>query len=189
MTDLARLLVRLVVGGLLAGHGAQKLLGWFGGPGPDGTAAMMDSMKLRPARGWAFLAGASELGGGLLTALGALNPLGPLAILGSMTMATTKVHWGKPIWVTSGGAELPVTNGAVAVALALVGPGRLSVDHLLGTGLPRWTLVPGIIGIGLVVGRAVTAAPRGDEEAHAEPAADASAPDDASLAQTEPVPA
>ena len=48
MTDLARLLVRLVVGGLVAGHGAQKLFGWFGGPGPEGTAGMMEQLELRP---------------------------------------------------------------------------------------------------------------------------------------------
>ena len=88
MTDLARLLVRLVVGGLVAGHGAQKLFGWFGGPGPEGTAGMMEQLELRPPRQWALLAGISEFAGGILTALGALNPLGPLGIIGSMTMAT-----------------------------------------------------------------------------------------------------
>ena len=158
MSDLARLIVRLVLGGLVAGHGAQKLFGWFGGGGREATAAMMESLELRPARGWALLAGASELGGGLLTALGMLNPLGPLGILGSMTMATRKVHWGKPIWVTSGGAELPVTNAAVALALALAGPGRYSVDRALGTGLPRWTLVAGVVGISLVMRRALSPA-------------------------------
>jgi putative oxidoreductase len=159
MTDLARLLVRLVVGGLLAGHGAQKLFGWFGGPGPEGTRGMMESLQLRPAGPWAFLAGISEFGGGALTALGALSPLGPLGIIGSMTMATTKVHWGKPIWVTSGGAELPVTNMAIAGALAIVGPGRYSVDRMIGIRLPGWVGVLGLVGIGLTVGRAMQPAP------------------------------
>ena len=155
MTDLARLIVRLVLGGLLAGHGAQKLFGWFGGPGPEGTRGMMESLELRPAKPWAFLAGASEFGGGVLTALGALNPLGPLGIIGSMTMATATVHRGKPIWVTSGGAELPVTNIAVAGAIALVGPGRYSVDHVLGIRLPAWIGLACLAVIGLTVGRAV----------------------------------
>jgi putative oxidoreductase len=155
MTDIARLLVRLVIGGLLAGHGAQKLFGWFGGAGPEGTRGMMESLELRPAHRWAFIAGLSEFGGGVLTALGALNPLGPLAIIGSMTMATTKVHWGKPIWVTAGGAELPVTNMAVAAALALVGPGRLSVDHALGIRLSRMVGLLGVVAIALTVGRAL----------------------------------
>ncbi|HET6649839.1 MAG TPA: DoxX family protein [Candidatus Limnocylindria bacterium] len=155
MTDLARLIVRLVMGGLLAGHGAQKLFGWFGGGGPEGTAGMMESLEMRPAHRWAFLAGASEFGGGILTALGALNPLGPLGIIGSMTMATTKVHWGKPIWTTSGGAELPLTNLSIATALMIVGPGRFSVDHALGIRLPRLVGVLGLIGVALTVGRAM----------------------------------
>jgi putative oxidoreductase len=155
MTDLARLIVRLVVGGLLAGHGAQKLFGWFEGPGPQGTEGMMQSMNMRPPRFWATLAGGSEFGGGLLTALGALNPLGPLGIMGAMSMATAKVHWGKPIWAGKGGAELPLTNLASAAALALVGPGKYSIDHALGIRLPRWIGVVGLLGMGVTLARAM----------------------------------
>ncbi len=139
--------MRLVVGGLLAGHGAQKLFGWFGGGGVKGTAGMMESLEMRPSRAWALLAGLSEFGGGALTALGALNPLGPLGIMGAMSMATAKVHWGKPIWAGAGGAELPLTNIAAAAALALVGPGSYSVDHALGIRLPRWI---GLLGVGAI---------------------------------------
>jgi putative oxidoreductase len=100
---------------------------------------------MKPGKPWAILAGASEFGGGLLTLLGALNPLGSIATMGAMGMATAKAHWGKPIWVTQGGAELPVTNAALALALGLVGPGKLSVDHALGIKLPRrLVLVPGL---------------------------------------------
>src|SRR5438093_8276308 len=109
MRDLSLLLVRLTVGGLLAGHGAQKLFGAFDGPGLKGAAGMMHSIGIRPGDRWAFMAGLSEFGGGSLTAAGLLGPLGPIAAMGSMVMAATTVHWGKPIWVTSGGAELPVT--------------------------------------------------------------------------------
>lgn len=155
MTDLARLVVRLVVGGLMAGHGAQKLFGWFGGGGVEGTTGMMEAMEMRPPRQWALLAGLSEFGGGAMTAVGALSPVGPLGIIGAMSMATVKAHWGKPIWNTKGGAELPVINLASAAALALVGPGRYSIDRALGIRLPRWIGVLGLLGVGLALARAM----------------------------------
>lgn len=135
--DAGLLILRLVVGGLLAGHGSQKLFGWFSGPGLKGTAGMVESMGFKPGPPWAVVASASEFGGGVLTATGLLHPLGPIGTLGSMFVAATKVHWGKPIWVTKGGAELPVINMAVALALTMTGPGRFSLDHLLGIRLPR----------------------------------------------------
>ncbi|SRR5579884_514320 len=137
VADVGLLLLRLVVGGLLAGHGSQKLFGWFSGPGLKGTAGMVESMGFKPGPPWAAAASASEFGGGMLTATGLLHPLGPIGTLGSMFVAATKVHWGKPIWVTKGGAELPVINMAVALALTLTGPGRFSLDRLLGIRLPR----------------------------------------------------
>src|SRR5215210_7559944 len=100
MKDLALLILRLTFGGLMAGHGSQKLFGWFGGHGLKGTTGWLESMGFRPGKPWAILASLSEFGGGVLTALGALNPIGPLTTMGAMEMATAKVHWGKPIWVT-----------------------------------------------------------------------------------------
>ncbi len=144
MNDLAFLTLRLTAGALLAGHGAQKLFGWFGGHGFEGTAKWLESLKLQPGHLWALAAGLSEFGGGVLTLLGFLNPLGPLGMIGSMSMATARVHWGKPIWVTSGGAELPVTNMAIATALLAAGPGKYSLDSALGTRLPRWVALPGL---------------------------------------------
>lgn len=137
MKDVALLLLRLITGGLLAGHGSQKLFGWLGGYGLEGTANWLESsLGLKPGKPWATAAGAAEFGGGLLTALGLFNPLGPIGIIAAMIMATAKVHWGKPIWVTEGGAELPVTNVAIASALALAGPGRYSLDRALGIRIP-----------------------------------------------------
>jgi len=138
MRSIGVLLVRLVVGGLLAGHGAQKLFGAFGGAGMEGTAGFLESKQLRPGTVWAPVAGGSEFFGGLLTLLGFLNPMGPVLAMGAMFMAWAKVHLGKPVWATQGGAELPLTNLAVLSALTLAGPGRLSVDGLLGIRLPRW---------------------------------------------------
>lgn len=137
LRDLGLLATRVTTGGLLAGHGAQKLFGAFGGYGIEGTGGFMESLGMRPGKRMAMLAGASEFGGGLLTALGLLSPLGPLASIAAMAVATGTAHRGKPIWATAGGAELPVTNIGVNVALALGGPGRLSLDSLLGIRMPR----------------------------------------------------
>jgi putative oxidoreductase len=151
VNESAPLIVRLVQGSLMAGHGAQKLFGSFGGPGLEGTSGFMEMLGMRPGRPWAYLAGLSELGGGVLTALGLLNPLGPLGIIGAMSMATRKAHWGKPIWVTEGGAELPVFNIAVATALMIREPDRYSLDRVLGIRLPAWVGPLGLVGIILTV--------------------------------------
>jgi putative oxidoreductase len=149
--DLAPLIVRLAQGSLMAGHGAQKLFGSFGGPGLEGTSGFMEMLGMRPGRPWAYLAGLSEFGGGVLTALGLLNPLGPLGVIGAMAMATRKAHWGKPVWVTEGGAELPLLNIAVSTALMIREPDRYSLDRVLGIRLPAWVGPLGLVGIILTV--------------------------------------
>jgi putative oxidoreductase len=151
VNDLAPLIVRLAQGSLMAGHGAQKLFGAFNGPGLDGTSGFMEMLGLRPGRPWAFTAGLSEFGGGVLTALGLLNPLGPLGIIAAMSMATTKAHWGKPIWVTEGGAELPVLNLAISTALMIREPDKYSLDRVLGIRLPTWVGPLGLAAILLTV--------------------------------------
>ena len=151
VNDSAPLIVRLVQGSLMAGHGAQKLFGSFGGHGLEGTSGFMEMLGLRPGRPWAVLAGLSEFGGGVLTALGLFNPLGPLGVIGSMSMATAKAHWGKPIWVTEGGPELPVLNTAISTALMIREPDRYSLDRLLGIRLPGWVAPVGLAAIILTV--------------------------------------
>lgn len=136
--DLGLLLLRLVLGLLLAGHGAQKLFGLFGGHGLKGTAGFLGSMGLRPARLWAFLAGFSEFAGGLLLAFGLLTPLGAVAVIAAMLMAILTVHSQK-LWVTEGGMEYNLVLVAGAAALALTGPGSLSLDAALGLSVP-WVL-------------------------------------------------
>ncbi|HEY8744128.1 MAG TPA: DoxX family protein [Chloroflexota bacterium] len=136
MKDVGPLVLRVVSGGLMAGHGAQKLFGAFGGPGRHGTAGFMESLGLAPGHLWGAAAGASEFGGGALLALGLLNPLGPIGVISAMTMATGTAHRGKPIWAMAGGAELPVINMAAALAIAIGGPGAFSLDHVLGIKVP-----------------------------------------------------
>ncbi len=151
VNESAPMIVRVAQGSLMAGHGAQKLFGSFGGPGVEGTSGFMEMLGMRPGRPWAYLAGLSEFGGGVLTALGLFNPLGPLGVIGSMAMATRKAHWGKPIWVTEGGAELPVLNIAISTALMIREPDRYTLDRVLGIRLPRWVGLVGLVGVILTV--------------------------------------
>ena len=151
VNEAAPMIVRVVQGSLMAGHGAQKLFGSFGGPGLEGTSGFMEMLGMRPGRPWAYLAGLSEFSGGVLTALGLLKPLGPLGVIGAMSMATRKAHWGKPIWVTEGGAELPVLNIAISTALMIRESDGYSLDRLLGIRLPAWIGLVGLVGIILTV--------------------------------------
>lgn len=145
--DLSLFVLRLSVGLLLAGHGAQKLFGWFGGSGLQVTTKWLQTMGFRPAFLWALLAGSLEFGGGLLFALGLLSPLGSLMIAASMLTAIAKVHWPK-LWAATGGFELPLVNLAVVVAVGLAGgPGALALDSVYGTTLPPGTFFVG----GLIV--------------------------------------
>ena len=127
-SDVGLLILRMVVGLYLAGHGAQKLFGWFEGPGMEKLTGAFRTMGLRPAPFWAFMAGISEFGGGVLTALGLLAPLGPLGIIAAMIMANIVGHRGKGLWAAKGGRELPLTYLAAALALALLGPGAYALD-------------------------------------------------------------
>jgi len=131
------LILRLVVGLIVAAHGAQKLFGWWGGPGMSGWTGAMTRMRMRPAVAWAWLSALSELGGGLLFALGFLSPLGSMAIAGSMLVAIALVHLAKGFWVGKGGYEFNLSLLAAAIALALSGPGALSLDALFGIHPPE----------------------------------------------------
>lgn len=130
--SLGLLVIRVLVGVLFAGHGAQKLFGWFGGAGPDGTAATFERAGLRPGRLHARLAGLGELGGGALLALGLLTPLAAAALIGVMTAAVIVVHAHNGLWITQQGYEYNLVLAAVAFALVAVGPGAWSLDHALG---------------------------------------------------------
>lgn len=154
-TDAGLLVLRLVVGLLFIGHGAQKLFGWFEGPGLTGTAAWLGSLGFRPPRFWAVLAGLSEFVGGLLLVLGFLTPLGSLGIIASMLTAIARVHWKSGLWVAKGGFEYPLVNIAVVAVIGLLGAGAISLDALLGTQLPlpiSFWIGLAVVVIGWVVG-------------------------------------
>lgn len=147
--DLALLILRVVVGLYLAAHGAQKLFGWFGGPGLKGTEGFLGGMlRFRAVGLWAPALAFAEFGGGLLTAVGLLWPFGPIAIAASQITATFVVHWAKGPWNTEGGYELTLTNLAIAVALAIAGAGGFSIDRLLGLSIPVWlSVVVGLVAL------------------------------------------
>ena len=159
MTALGLLILRLVVGLTLAGHGAQKLFGWWGGPGMSGWTQIVQRLRIRPAQPWAWIAALSEFVGGLLFALGLLSPIGSLAITGAMLVAIATVHLSKGFWNSKGGYEFNLSILAAVAAVALIGPGSYSLDHALGIHLPEPLIL--IVGtIALIVGVAATLASR-----------------------------
>jgi putative oxidoreductase len=142
------LLLRLVVGLLFAGHGAQKLFGWFGGGGPQGTAAFFSSLGYRMPAVMALVAGLSELGGGLLLATGLLTPLASFLLATVMLNAIATVVWPKGFF---GGYEFELTLATVAIAIAATGPGEISLDAAIG-----WAdNITGIAWASLVLGSAI----------------------------------
>jgi putative oxidoreductase len=146
---IARLLLRLVIGGLFIGHGTQKLFGWFGGPGLDGTAQMFDRLGMRPGRRNAEAAGIAEAGGGAAIAAGFATPVAAAALTGTMLTAIKRVHWNAGPWVSNGGYEYNLVLIAALLTLVEIGPGRLSLDAALGTERcgPRWALLAALLGI------------------------------------------
>jgi putative oxidoreductase len=148
--DLALFVLRVVVGGLFAAHGAQKLFGSFGGHGLAGTGQFFEQLGLRPGRRHATIAGVSEFGGGLLLVLGLLTPLAAAAIVGVMTVAILTVHAPKGWQNAEGGYEYNVVLATTAFALAAAGAGGWSIDHAIGfDGGEGWglaALAAGVLG-------------------------------------------
>jgi putative oxidoreductase len=137
-----RLIARAVIGGLFIGHGTQKLFGWFDGPGPEGTAGMMKSLGIEPAKPNAQAAALSETLGGALLVAGAATPLAAAALIGTMVSAIRLVHAPKGLWATNGGYEFNLVLIAALLAIVDSGPGEPSVDSALGLKDygPRWAL-------------------------------------------------
>ena len=143
--DLGLLLLRLGAGGVLAAHGAQKLLGWFGGGGLEGTGQFMESVGYAPGKASATAAGLAEAGGGTLLALGLATPAAGAAAAGAMAGAAA-VHAPNGFFNAGGGYEYAATLGLTAAGLAVTGPGRLSLDHALGHTVNRGWMVPAALG-------------------------------------------
>jgi len=147
--NLGLLLIRVIFGLVMAGHGSQKLFGWLGGYGIAGTGGFFESLGFRPGRAFATAAALSEFTGGLLLTLGFLGPIGPALILAVMLVAAISVHWRNGLFVATNGVEVPLLNSAVMVGISLIGFGTYSLDYVLGLA-SFWT--PGLIGLALAVG-------------------------------------
>jgi putative oxidoreductase len=148
--DTGLLLLRLLIGGLLAAHGAQKLFGWFSGHGIQGTADFLESLGWRPGRTFAILLGCAELAGGLALAFGAGTPVAAGVVIAVLANAAWVVHRPNGLWNTAGGYEYPLALGGTALALALTGPGQFSLDHVAGLQVPALAGAVLAIGIGLL---------------------------------------
>jgi putative oxidoreductase len=129
--DVGLLVLRVGVGVTFALHGCQKLFGWFGGGGRRGTAAWFASLGFGDGRAATWLAGGSELAGGLGLALGLMTPLSAAAVAGTMTTAAFVNNAQAGFWSVAKGWELNGYLIVVATSVAIAGPGALSLDRLL----------------------------------------------------------
>lgn len=143
-TNVALLILRLIIGLILAGHGAQKL-GWFGGPGLARVRQGFEQRGLKPGWLWIGLAVVGELGGGISVALGFLTPLGAAGIFGAMFMAG-RTHWKNGFWLQKGGYEYTLALLAASIAIGLIGPGGYSLDTLFRIALPE-ALLFGVLAV------------------------------------------
>ena len=143
------LVARVVLGLMMAAHGSQKLFGWFGGYGLTAVGGFFEMLGFRPGRFFATTAAVSEFASGLLIALGLLGPIGPALMLAVMIVAAFSVHWEHGLFAATNGIEVPLLYAAAGAALALTGPGRYSLDAVLGL-TSLWT--PAVALTALAVG-------------------------------------
>ncbi|WP_395575725.1 DoxX family protein [Streptomyces sp. BK79] len=151
--DTGLLILRVLTGLLVAGHGVQKLSFRLGGKGLEGGAKEFREDGFRGGTLTALAAGCGQLGAGLLLAAGALTPLAAAGVVGVMTVALT-VKWPHGLWVQNDGYEYPLVLITVPIVLSLTGPGHWSVDAALGlaTWPAWWAAVTVVVGVGSGLG-------------------------------------
>ena len=159
--DVALLIARLIIGLGLAAHGMQKLLGWFGGYGLEGTAGFFESIGFRPGVLFALAAGLGEVTGGLLTAAGLFGPIGPSLIITVMVVAIVAVHLPNGFFAQANGYELALLYAVAGLLLAIAGPGTYSLDRLRSfSGLSEPTVAWIVTAVAVVAGLTVVAVRR-----------------------------
>jgi putative oxidoreductase len=157
--DAALLVLRLGIGLIFAVHGAQKILGWWGGSGFAGWEAVMERMGFRPARLFAAISAAAELVGGLAIAVGFLTPIAATALVGQSLVIIFAAHWSRGFFNRDNGYEFPLSLVSGIVAVLLLGAGAVSVDALVGFAVAPEVRV-GLVGLGILGGLATLAIPR-----------------------------
>jgi len=153
MLDLGLLVARLVIGLLMAAHGTQKLLGWFGGYGLNTTGEFFVQLGFQRGRAFATLASVAEVAGGMLVAIGFLGPVGPALMISVMLGAAISVHWKNGVFAAQNGIEVPLLYATGAFGLALTGFGDYALDALLGI-RAAWTpaITWAVLTVGIVGG-------------------------------------
>ena len=154
--DTGILIIRLFFGLAIAAHGAQKLFGWFGGHGIKATGSMFESIGFRPGAVFATAAGLTEMGGGLLMALGLFTPLGAAGVVSTMLVAMISVHLKNGFFAVGNGIEMPFFYAVSALDIAFTGPGEISLDALLGLHFLADPYFVSALTVLAIVGAAVT---------------------------------
>ncbi|MDX3076814.1 DoxX family protein [Streptomyces sp. NPDC088354] len=152
--DCGLLLLRITVGLVMAGHGCQKLFGIFGGNGLTATGKGFEALGYHPGTFYAVLGGLSEFLGGLGLALGLFTPLAAAALIAVMINAMVTVTAAHGLWAMNGGLEYTMCIAAVALAVAAIGPGRLSLDRPFPWGKGGWEeagIALGLAGVGSAI--------------------------------------
>lgn len=158
MVTTGLLVLRVVLGLVLAAHGAQKLFGWFGGLGLADFGVMLERLGVRPGWSWAIVSGVVEFVGGLFVVIGFLTPIAALFLAGNLLVAILTVHLVHGFWNQDGGFEFPVSLLGALVALSLIGPGAASVDAVMHLSLPEpasWLVNVIVVLLGVIGAAAV----------------------------------
>ncbi len=129
--SLAPLALRLAAGSIFAAYGSQKLFGWFGGYGLDGTGQWMESIGLAPGYLMALAAGSAEFFGGLLLIAGLLTRPTAIVLAFTMLVAIVTVHLPNGLFMANNGYAFGLALMAIALSAAVSGAGRFSVDNLV----------------------------------------------------------
>jgi putative oxidoreductase len=168
--DIGLALIRVVIGVLLVGHGAGKLFGWFVKGGLVATTQYFASLRYPLPKLMAVLAGSTEVAAGVGIGAGFLTPLAAAAIVAVMVNAAVAGHARQGLWSENDGYEYALVLAIVVTGIALIGPGRYSIDASLGWSWGSSVIVAAVVVGGLLAGVAMLLARRAAEDASADPA-------------------